>query len=96
MELIQVFREFYPKEEECVTLLDCVWKTDKYVLLETLQNSENSKPMEKNVSEDVTTRDSLVQYQTSVSSLAGKNRHRLTLWLLVLVPSSNAGYVPTT
>ncbi|VYS48715.1 unnamed protein product [Arabidopsis thaliana] len=67
---VEVFREFYPKEEECVTLLDCVWKTDKYVLLETLQNSENSKPMEKNVSEDVTTRDSLVQYQTSVSSLA--------------------------
>ncbi|CAE5959878.1 unnamed protein product [Arabidopsis arenosa] len=66
---VEVFREFYPKEEEYFTLLDCVWKTDKYVLLETLQNCENSKPMEENVSEDVTTRDSLVQYQTSVSSL---------------------------
>ncbi|XP_020867442.1 uncharacterized protein LOC9330344 isoform X3 [Arabidopsis lyrata subsp. lyrata] len=66
---VEVFREFYPKEEECITLLDCVWKTDKYVLLETLQNYENSKPMEENVSEDATTRDSLVQYQTSVSSL---------------------------
>ncbi|KAG7600139.1 hypothetical protein ISN44_As06g042670 [Arabidopsis suecica] len=66
---VEVFREFYPKEEECITLLDCVWKTDKYVLLETLQNCENSKPMEENVSEDATTRDSLVQYQTSVSSL---------------------------
>ncbi|CAL9218454.1 unnamed protein product [Arabidopsis halleri] len=66
---VEVFREFYPKEEECITLLDCVWKTDKYVLLKTLQNYENSKPMEENVSEDATTRDSLVQYQTSVSSL---------------------------
>ncbi|CAN7019005.1 hypothetical protein IGI04_022074 [Brassica rapa subsp. trilocularis] len=66
---VEVFREFYPKDEECFTLLDCVWKTDKYVLLETLQNCESSKPIEENVSEDVTTRDSLVQYQTSVSSL---------------------------
>ncbi|XP_009147798.1 uncharacterized protein LOC103871314 isoform X2 [Brassica rapa] len=66
---IEVFREFYPKDEECFTLLDCVWKTDKYVLLETLQNCESSKPLEENVSQDATTRDSLVQYQTSVSSL---------------------------
>ncbi|ESQ30384.1 hypothetical protein EUTSA_v10011488mg [Eutrema salsugineum] len=66
---VEVFREFYPKDEGCITLLDCVWKTDKYVLLETLQNRESSKPIEDNVSEDVTTKDSLVQYQTSVSSL---------------------------
>ncbi|XP_056844317.1 uncharacterized protein LOC108808505 isoform X2 [Raphanus sativus] len=66
---VEVFREFYPKDEECFTLLDCVWKTDKYVLLETLQNLESSKPVEETVSEDVNTRDSLVQYQTSVSSL---------------------------
>ncbi|KAF8097331.1 hypothetical protein N665_0291s0039 [Sinapis alba] len=66
---VEVFREFYPKDEECFTLLNCVWKTDKYVLLETLQNRESSKPIEENVSEDVTTRASMVQYQTSVSSL---------------------------
>ncbi|XP_010461932.1 PREDICTED: uncharacterized protein LOC104742611 [Camelina sativa] len=67
---VEVFREFYPKEEECmsITMLNCVWKTDKYVLLETLQN-QSSKPIKENVSEDATTRDSLVQYQTSVSSL---------------------------
>ncbi|KAL1207099.1 hypothetical protein V5N11_004305 [Cardamine amara subsp. amara] len=66
---VEVFREFYPKDEECITLLDCVWKTDKYVLLEKLQNCESSKPMEESILEDATTRDSLVQYQTSVSSL---------------------------
>ncbi|CAA7048436.1 unnamed protein product [Microthlaspi erraticum] len=66
---VEVFREFYPKEKECITLLECVWKTDKYVLLETLQNNESSKPIEDNVSEDAATRGSLVQYQTSVSSL---------------------------
>ncbi|XP_019094574.1 PREDICTED: uncharacterized protein LOC104758389 [Camelina sativa] len=68
---VEVFREYYPKEEECmsITMLNCVWKTDKYVLLETLQKHESSKPMEENVSEDATTRDSLVQYQTSVSPL---------------------------
>ncbi|KAG2304880.1 hypothetical protein Bca52824_033531 [Brassica carinata] len=69
---VEVFREFYPKDEESFTLLDCVWKTDKYVLAETLQNLGSSKPIEETVSEDVTTRDSLVQYQTSVSSL-GEN-----------------------
>lgn len=79
-ETIQVFREFYPKDEECFTLLDCVWKTDKYVLLETLQNLESSKPVEETVSEDVNTRDSLVQYQTSVSSLGGKNLRIITIW----------------
>lgn len=78
-----MFREFYPKDEECFTLLDCVWKTDKYVLIETLQNCESSKPLEENVSEDVTTKDSLVQYRTSVSSLGGKNLH-ITTSLVVI------------
>lgn len=81
-----MFREFYPKDEECIILLDCVWKTDKYVLLETLQNREGSKPVEENISEDATTRDSLVQYQTFVSFLGGKNLYRITTWLLFLVP----------
>uniref|UniRef100_A0A1J3I803 Nucleolus and neural progenitor protein-like N-terminal domain-containing protein n=1 Tax=Noccaea caerulescens TaxID=107243 RepID=A0A1J3I803_NOCCA len=66
---VEVFREFYPKDKECITFLECVWKTDKYVLLETLQNHESSKPVEENVSGDATTRGSVVQYQTSVSSL---------------------------
>ncbi|WZZ59955.1 hypothetical protein YC2023_060062 [Brassica napus] len=36
---VEVFREFYPEDEECTTtFLDCVWKTDKYVLLETFAN----------------------------------------------------------
>ncbi|CAN8288338.1 unnamed protein product [Cochlearia groenlandica] len=66
---IEVFREFYPNDEESFTLLDCVWKTDKYVLVEKLQNRENSKATEENVTENNTSRDSLVLYQTSVSSL---------------------------
>lgn len=74
-----MFREFYPKDKECITFLECVWKTDKYVLLETLQNHESSKPVEENVSGDATTRGSVVQYQTSVSSLGGKNLHKITL-----------------
>lgn len=91
-----MFREFYPKEEECITMLDCVWKTDKYVLLETLQNHESSKPIEENVSEDATTRDSLVQYKTSVSSLGGKKINRITSCFYFSFPSSNAGFVLTT
>ncbi|CAF2081463.1 BnaC06g04140D [Brassica napus] len=84
---VEVFREFYPKDEGCFTLLDCVWKTDKYVLLETLQNRESSKPLEENVSQDATTRDSLVQYQTSGSSL-GED--------LSLLPEADNGGVTVT
>lgn len=89
-----MFREFYPKEEECITMLDCVWKTDKYVLLETLQNHESSKPIEENVSEDATTRDSLVQYKTSVSSLGGKKINRITSWFLFFVPKFECWFCP--
>ncbi|KAG2328464.1 hypothetical protein Bca52824_011192 [Brassica carinata] len=66
---VEVFREFYPKDEECTPFLDCIWKNDKYVLFETFQNRESSKTIDEKVSEDATTRDSLVQYQTSVNPL---------------------------
>ncbi|KAL0899485.1 hypothetical protein Bca101_083446 [Brassica carinata] len=82
--------EFYPKDKECFTLLDCVWKTDKYVLLETLQNLGSSKPIEETVSEVVTTRDSLVQYQTSVSSLGVprcRQNHLSSSYLSAVMPS---------
>ncbi|XP_018485572.1 uncharacterized protein LOC108856302 isoform X1 [Raphanus sativus] len=86
----EVFREFYPKDEECTIILDCVWKTDKYVVFETIQNRESSKPIDDKVSEDATTtRDSLVQYQTSVSPLGGKNL------LPALSSSSNLGLSPS-
>ncbi|VVB00769.1 unnamed protein product [Arabis nemorensis] len=64
---VEVFREFYPKDEKCITVLDCVWKTDKYVLSEKLQNRESSESAEENVSKDVTTKDYSVQYQTFAS-----------------------------
>lgn len=70
--------------------MDCVWKTDKYVVFETIQNRESSKPIDDKVSEDATTtRDSLVQYQTSVSPLGGKNL------LPALSSSSNLGLSPS-
>lgn len=82
-----MFREFYPKDKECITLLECVWETDKYVLLETLQNHERSNPLE-----DDTTRGSLVQYKTSVSSLGGKNLHRIFIMESLVI----AACVPST
>ncbi|KAL0722858.1 hypothetical protein Bca4012_037457 [Brassica carinata] len=66
---VEVFREFYPKDKECTPFLDCIWKNDKYVLFETFQNRESSKTIDEKVLEDATTRDSLVQYQTSVNLL---------------------------
>ncbi|KAL0743023.1 hypothetical protein Bca4012_084536 [Brassica carinata] len=65
-------------------------ETDKYVLLETLQNLGSSKPIEETVSEVVTTRDSLVQYQTSVSSLGVprcRQNHLSSSYLSAVMPS---------
>lgn len=36
---VEVFREYYPAMEEVVTL-ECVWKTDKFVLKETVSKCE--------------------------------------------------------
>lgn len=36
---MQVFREYYPTNKEFVTL-ECVWDTDKFVLLERTQKSD--------------------------------------------------------
>uniref|UniRef100_A0A7N0RCU6 Nucleolus and neural progenitor protein-like N-terminal domain-containing protein n=1 Tax=Kalanchoe fedtschenkoi TaxID=63787 RepID=A0A7N0RCU6_KALFE len=36
---VEVFREYYPNNEEMITL-ECVWETDKYVLIEKTQKIE--------------------------------------------------------
>ncbi|XP_022157204.1 uncharacterized protein LOC111023972 isoform X3 [Momordica charantia] len=62
---IQVFREFYPTNEEFV-FLQCVWKEDKFVLQETKQNFE-SRNWQENLGPSVSLSTSAIQY-TSIES----------------------------
>lgn len=39
---IEVFREYYPAMEEKKVVLECVWKTDKFVLVETFDKGKVS------------------------------------------------------
>ncbi|XP_030543654.1 uncharacterized protein LOC115750434 [Rhodamnia argentea] len=38
---IEVFREFYPTHQDCI-MLECVWKIDKFILLESTCKTEDS------------------------------------------------------
>lgn len=68
---MQVFREFYPKKEEATVMLECVWQTDKYVLVERTYESE-SNIQEKHGQGDVSLNASQIQYQSIEALLGGK------------------------
>lgn len=65
---IEVYREFYPVNEEYITL-ECVWNTDKFELLERSHKSEK-KSKEGDRENDLPIRDSAVWYQ-SIESFLG-------------------------
>ncbi|KAH9651530.1 DUF4477 domain-containing protein [Citrus sinensis] len=65
---IEVYREFYPVNEEYITL-ECVWNTDKFELLERSHTSEK-KSKEGDWENDLPLRDSVVRYQ-SIESFLG-------------------------
>nr|XP_043621071.1 uncharacterized protein LOC122592821 [Erigeron canadensis] len=67
---IDVFREYYPKNEEAV-FLECIWETDKFILLERKSEPENKLPgtIENGV---VTQGLSAVEYQ-SIEIILGDN-----------------------
>lgn len=67
----QVYREYYPTNEEIV-FLECVWETDKFVLLEKKSEPENTnvEPINEHViCESLAT----VEYQSIETILGGKN-----------------------
>ncbi|KAG2706177.1 hypothetical protein I3760_05G092400 [Carya illinoinensis] len=66
---IEVFREFYPTNEEVVTL-ECVWKSDKFVLLERMCKSNTGSP-DEDLTEDASLGASAVKYQSVESFLGG-------------------------
>ncbi|XP_059444169.1 uncharacterized protein LOC132176069 [Corylus avellana] len=65
---IEVFREFYPTNEDFVTL-DCVWKSDKFVLLERMHNSKTGS-QDEDLKEDSSLGALAVKYQ-SIESFLG-------------------------
>ncbi|XP_021288772.1 uncharacterized protein LOC110419960 [Herrania umbratica] len=65
---IEVYREFYPKKEDYVTL-QCVWNTDKFVLVERMNKCEIEMPGGDNGGE-VSVANNAVRYQ-SIDSFLG-------------------------
>ncbi|XVF03928.1 hypothetical protein REPUB_Repub05bG0035700 [Reevesia pubescens] len=64
---IEVYREFYPKKEDYVTL-ECVWNTDKFLLVERINKCEIEMEEGDNRGE-VSVRDNAVRYKTIESFL---------------------------
>ncbi|KAI3770579.1 hypothetical protein L6452_01717 [Arctium lappa] len=68
---IEVFREYYPTNEQAV-FLECIWETDKFVLLERKSEPENKNP--EIIKDDVVFQGpSTVEYQT-IETILGENR----------------------
>ena len=72
--MMQVYREFYPKKEDYVTL-ECVWNSDKFVLVERTNKCEIE--LQGDNGGEVSAGDNAVRYQTIESFLGGKNIHRI-------------------
>ncbi|KAG7015502.1 hypothetical protein SDJN02_23138 [Cucurbita argyrosperma subsp. argyrosperma] len=64
---IQVFREFYPTNDEFV-LLECVWKEDKFILQENKQEVATNN-QEEHIGPNVSSTASAVRYQSLESFL---------------------------
>lgn len=73
--MMQVYREFFPKKEDFVTL-ECVWNMDKFVLVERTNRCE-IEMQERGNDGEVYAGGNAVQYETIESILGGKNVHQL-------------------
>lgn len=66
----QVFREYYPKNEEAI-YLECVWETDRFILLERKTEPESKNP--ETIKDDIICQSSsTVEYQSIEVILGGK------------------------
>ena len=71
--LNQVFREFYPaSDDDDYVTLECVWKSDKYILHERKHKKENESQGEDSGG-NLSVQASGVNYDTIESILGGKN-----------------------
>jgi hypothetical protein len=72
--LNQVFREFYPigDDDDDYVILECVWKSDKYILHESKHKRENESQGEDSGG-NLSVQASGVNYNTIDSILGGKH-----------------------
>ncbi|RVX14212.1 hypothetical protein CK203_011226 [Vitis vinifera] len=80
---IEFFREYYPTNEEFVTL-ECVWEADKFVLLERIKKIK-MKNLDGDPREDVSLGTSTIQYQSIEALLAAALTSGFLLLLCILV-----------
>ncbi|XP_058721807.1 uncharacterized protein LOC131593346 [Vicia villosa] len=71
---IEVFREYYPvsNDDDCVTL-ECVWKSDKYILHERKHKRENESRGDKDSGGNLSVQTSGVNYNT-IESILGDDQ----------------------
>lgn len=77
---LQVFREYFPPKQD-VVFLECLWKSDKYVLVER-QNERDVGSKEKEVGEDVSVEASKIQYESIEIFLGGNHETRILFTVL--------------
>ncbi|KAJ0870191.1 hypothetical protein HanRHA438_Chr11g0497581 [Helianthus annuus] len=68
---IEVYREYYPTNEQ-VVYLECVWETDKFVLLETMIEAENTNS--ETVNDGVVCQGSSIVEYESIETTLGVNK----------------------
>lgn len=75
---LQVFREYYPIKDQPSVLLECRWQTDKYVLVEKINENQNHS-QRADIGEAVPLGASAVQYKSIEVLLGGNNIFGLSL-----------------
>ncbi|XP_016512788.1 uncharacterized protein LOC107829840 [Nicotiana tabacum] len=72
----EVFREYFPPKQQ-VVFLECLWKSDKYVLVER-QTEKHAGSQEKEVGEDVSVEASKIQYESIEIFLGDEEPGKIT------------------
>ena len=68
---LQVFREYFPVNEDFV-ILECVWESDKFILIEKNSDSENASKSE-DCGGSISVQAPSINYKSIESCLGGKN-----------------------
>ena len=76
-QIFQVFREYYPSTEEEIVVLECIWKTDKFVLIES--SGRVNKLHQDESLETVQPLETSIKYQSIDTFLGGIHQPNLTL-----------------
>lgn len=79
---MQVFREYFPKKQEATIVLECIWQTDKYVLVERTSENEMNNPEDEHG--DVLPSSSKIQYENIEAFLGGINSPQMMCSIILM------------